>query len=182
LVAVVLGLVAASATWAASATATRDAGPLPPFAAKISQGDRPVRQWYKAEIAKIPFRVDTKLPLREQALQAFHMRNEIKLAARKMMTDPIEIRLLPPPRTFEDIVARARAAGFNGDALWRHIITDASHSNKLVDALVMGKANAGAGAPSMQTPAPPRARGAASTHPPSAPPWLPASAARSNAQ
>jgi hypothetical protein len=150
-VALVLGLVAASATWATSATATRDGEPLPPFAAKIGSHDRPVRQWYKAEIAKIPSRVDTKLPLRQQALQAFHMRNEIKLAARKMMTDPGELRMLPPPRTFEDVVARARAAGFKGDALWRHIITDASHSNRLVDALVMRKANAVAGAPSMQT-------------------------------
>ncbi len=46
-----------------------------------------VRKWHHEQLADIPNRIDNSLPIRDQALQVFLLRNEIKMAARDLMLD-----------------------------------------------------------------------------------------------
>lgn len=52
-----------------------------------SLSDRDVRLWYKAKDADIVNMIDKKLPLREQAMMAFEMRNTYRTQARELMKD-----------------------------------------------------------------------------------------------
>src|SRR5690606_748118 len=52
------------------------------------------------------------LPLREQALKAFQLRNEAKLAARELMADRAAAAALPPPPSIAD--SRAGSKCSNG--------------------------------------------------------------------
>jgi hypothetical protein len=60
-----------------------------------------------------------KLLLREQALQAVAMRNEIKMQARELMIDQELAVTLLPPETLKNIVKKAYKDNQVGEDLWR---------------------------------------------------------------
>jgi hypothetical protein len=92
------------------------------------------RRWYHSELASISARIDSSLPLREQALRAFHMRNEIKLQARSLMADRVAAEGLPPTSTLQDVVKRAYDRGLRGDEVWKYVLDGSQRSNGAVDA------------------------------------------------
>ncbi|RFA24284.1 hypothetical protein CAI21_22275 [Alkalilimnicola ehrlichii] len=79
-------------------------------------------------------RIDSSLPLREQALQSFQMRNEVKLQARTFMADRAAAEALPPPRTLQDVVRKAYQQGLRGDDVWNYVRGGATRSDPNVDA------------------------------------------------
>ena len=48
-------------------------------------GNKEVRQWYKKRDSLIPEMIDKSLPLKEQAMQAFDMRNQYRTQALPLM-------------------------------------------------------------------------------------------------
>ncbi|MCB9529608.1 MAG: hypothetical protein H6701_14670 [Myxococcales bacterium] len=92
------------------------------------------RIWYKERLAEIPDRLDPNLPLRERAMQAHELRNEIKLQARDLMADRAAAAALPPPRTLDDVIARARAKGLEGDDIWHYVLAGSGKSDPKVNA------------------------------------------------
>ncbi len=92
------------------------------------------RNWYRGQLAQIPGRLDKSLPLRERALQAFQLRNDLKAQARGLMADLVELKKLPPPKTLADVVKRAYDSGARGDDIWRYVLRGAGKSNANVDA------------------------------------------------
>jgi hypothetical protein len=96
---------------------------------------RAVRDWYRNALADIPKRVNQSLSVKDKALEAFRLRNEIKLQARIMMSDQELARALPPPRTLANIVKRAYDKGYRGDDLWDYIYNSARRSDPATDAI-----------------------------------------------
>lgn len=93
-----------------------------------------VRKWYHQQLKEIPNRIDKSLPIREQALQAFLMRNEIKIAARGLMLDLETAARLDPPDTLYDVVEKSyKGRGLVGDDLWKSILDSSQRTNKAVD-------------------------------------------------
>jgi len=94
------------------------------------------RQWYVDQMNRIPDRVDTRLPLQQQAQQASNMRNQVRTQARAYMADrtaAAELNRTNPNLTWEQTVARYQAKGFSGDDLWREIINASQRSNPQVN-------------------------------------------------
>jgi RHS repeat-associated protein len=91
-----------------------------------------VRKWYHSQLDAIPGKIGKSASMREQALQAFKLRNEAKLAARKMM-DPEQVANLPPLATLKDLVRKGYRLGLRGNDLWRYIRDSSTRSNVAVD-------------------------------------------------
>jgi hypothetical protein len=94
-----------------------------------------VRDWYRGALADIPKRVDFSLSIRDRALEAFRLRNEIKLQARMMMADGELAGALPPPRTLSNVVKHAYDKGYRGDDVWNYIYNSAQRSDPATDAI-----------------------------------------------
>jgi len=93
-----------------------------------------VRKWYHKNLDNVVSQIDPTLPLREQALQAFKLRNQIKLEARDLMADRAAAAALPAPKTLQDVVKKAYKQGHTGDDVWRYVLGSSGRSNKNVDA------------------------------------------------
>jgi len=124
---------------APAGTAAKDAASsmakLPPGApAPASLDDVATREWYHEQLAGIPDRLDQNAPLKDKAIQAFEMRNEIKMQARVLMSDQEKAASLPPPRSLEDVIQRAKDSGAEGDDIWRYVLRGSGKSNPKVDA------------------------------------------------
>ena len=91
------------------------------------------RNWYHKHLSEIPNKIDKTLSLREQGLQAFKMRNDIKLQARDLMSDRAAVAELPPPETLRQITLKNYINGEIGDDLWESIIGSSRHTNRTVD-------------------------------------------------
>ena len=98
-----------------------------------SMDNMEVRQWYLDQLSQIPGQIDPTLPLQQQALQAFVMRNALKLAARDLMSDQDTLNALPPPSTLQDIVSVAYNRNLVGDNLWNYIYESSTRSNQTVN-------------------------------------------------
>ncbi|GAB4393541.1 MAG: hypothetical protein Tsb005_12280 [Gammaproteobacteria bacterium] len=92
-----------------------------------------VREWYHKQLADIPNQIDKSLPLREQGLQAFKMRNDIKLQARALMRDQKLASTLPPPKTLKYEVRKLYGTNTVGDDLWLNMIDSSQRTNAAVD-------------------------------------------------
>ena len=92
------------------------------------------RRWYHAALKRIPRQLDASAPLEQQALQAYRLRRDAQMQARRAMRDRDSIAALPKPRGWEAIVDRYRGAGLSGDALWQTIIDAASRPGQAIDA------------------------------------------------
>jgi len=93
------------------------------------------RQWYVDNVKAIGDQIDTSLPLRRQALQAFRRRIEIRQMARDLMSDRALADSLPPMRTLQDIVKRKYDRGLVGDDLWCDVLRSAQTPDPNVNAL-----------------------------------------------
>ena len=98
-----------------------------------SLSNEATRAWYKNALSEIPKRLNQAGSLRDRALQAFKMRNEIKLQARELMADRAAANSLPSPRTLADVVKRAYQSGARGDDIWRYVLRGSGKSNAAVD-------------------------------------------------
>ena len=94
-----------------------------------------IRQGYLDALKAIPGKIDTSLPLREQAMQAFDLRNAAKIDARAAMADGgALLNKTDPIPTIQDVVRRAyQDYGFVGDDLWRSILESSTRSRASVN-------------------------------------------------
>ena len=105
----------------------------PPAPGSLS--DLAARSWYKKQLAAIPGKIDPSLPLKQRALQAFKMRNELKMSARDLMYNREAAGALPPPRTLEDVIGRAirKGGARTPDEIWTYVLHGSQRTNKAVD-------------------------------------------------
>jgi hypothetical protein len=97
-----------------------------------------VRQHYLKTLEGIPGKIDGSLPIREQALQVFQLRNAAKVEARAMMTDRQAAALLDktdPIPTLQDVVRKVYDGGRGpvGDDMWRAILESSTRSRSSVN-------------------------------------------------
>jgi broad specificity phosphatase PhoE len=97
--------------------------------------NRQTRNWYVDNVKAIGAQVDTSRTLREQALQAFQRRTEVRQMARDLMSDRALAESLPPMRSLQDIVKRKYDRGLVGDDLWRDVLRSAQTPDPNVNAL-----------------------------------------------
>jgi RHS repeat-associated protein len=106
-----------------------------PVASKGGLSNQATRSAYHEMLDAIPGKIEG-LPLKEQALKAFQLRNEAKLATRRLMADQAAAEALPQPATLADMVRKAYRKGLVGDDVWRYIQDASIRSNPAVDAAV----------------------------------------------
>ena len=94
-----------------------------------------VRQGYLNALEAIPGKINTTLPLREQAMQAFNLRNAAKIDARAAMADGgALLNKTDPIPTIQDVVRRAyQDKGLVGDDMWRSILESSTRSRASVN-------------------------------------------------
>lgn len=96
-----------------------------------------VRIWYKAKDAGIINKIDTNKPIKEQAEEAFKMRNAYRTQARELMKDQEERKKLDiehPNRSFEETVEDKMARkSMTKEQAYNDIIATAGKTNKKVD-------------------------------------------------
>ncbi|WP_415765245.1 hemagglutinin repeat-containing protein [Pseudomonas sp. ZB1P45] len=98
--------------------------------------DREARAWYLSKEAEIPSRIDTGLPLEDQAKQAFAMRNDLRSTARELMSNrnlADSLNKSDPNRTWSEIVNKYSSQGLSEDGLWRKIIEKSQSSRTSVN-------------------------------------------------
>ncbi len=78
-------------------------------------------------------KIDKNLPLRERGLQAFALRNEIKIQARELMREQELVATLDPPKTLRDVVRDSYKNNYVGDKLWENILKGSQRTNLTVD-------------------------------------------------
>ncbi len=113
--------------------------------------NREVRTWYLNEVAAIPA-LDEQwqaggVPLPDRARRAWEIRHRARVAARAMMADPVEVKMLnhrdlvkygnQDGPTFEQLVDQAQAKGLTGEQAYESILsssttTDESTNRKFV--------------------------------------------------
>src|SRR5690606_1947655 len=91
-----------------------------PSGEKGTRSTKATRAWYHTQLDTMPSKIEG-LPLREQALKAFQLRNEAKVAARELMADRAAAAALPPPFSIADLTRKAYRNGLYGDSLWIYI-------------------------------------------------------------
>ena len=96
-----------------------------------------VRIWYKAKDVGIINKIDTNKPIKEQAEEAFKMRNAYRTQARELMKDQEERKKLDiehPNRSFEETVEDKMARkSMTKEQAYKDIIATAGKTNKKVD-------------------------------------------------
>jgi|GEM_PF-3563996 len=94
-----------------------------------------IREGYLDALKSIPGKIDTTLPLREQAMQAFNLRNAAKIDARAAMADGgALLNKTDPIPTIQDVVRRAyQDKGLVGDDMWRSILESSTRSRTSVN-------------------------------------------------
>ncbi|NMA11634.1 MAG: hypothetical protein GX933_00405 [Chloroflexi bacterium] len=104
--------------------------------------NKDVRQMYIEKIQNIPNLIDRTKSLREQAIQAFELRNMYRTIARNAMFDQETKALLEkmrPNPTFEEMLRhKTEDKGLSYKDALRDIIRTASTTNKEVDGMFEG--------------------------------------------
>jgi filamentous hemagglutinin len=94
------------------------------------------RQWYDPQVKAIGGKLDTSLPLKQQARQAFDMRNQYRTQGRELMSGMSDAKYLDANHTnmtWDEIVHKYQSQGYHGDRLWRKIIESSMRTNKSVN-------------------------------------------------
>jgi len=91
------------------------------------------RKYYHVQQDAIPSKINTNLPLKFQAIQAYKYRRDALLKTRELMSDRPLASSLPPPKSFPDVVRKYYNEGHRGDDLWKAIIRGSQSSNKDVN-------------------------------------------------
>lgn len=99
----------------------------------IKTDNKSVREWYVANVSKIPEKVDQTLPLAEQAKQAFEMRNALKHEARVAMSDTEMAKRLEerrPAPQFESLLQdKMRRKGLTEKEALQDILATSAKTN-----------------------------------------------------
>ena len=103
--------------------------------ARHSLNNIQARQWYVDNVRAIVDQIDASLSLREQALQAYQRRTQIRQIARDLMSDRALADSLPQMRSLREIVKRKYDRGLVGDELWRDVIRSAQTPDPNINAL-----------------------------------------------
>lgn len=111
--------------------------------ASSTEGDnKSVRLWYYTNIHNIPNMIDYNLPIKEQAQQAFKMRNDIKLEARAAMTDRETAENLNQTHkitSFDDLIKRKMYKyGCTKQEAYSDIIRSSATTNADIDKDLFG--------------------------------------------
>jgi hypothetical protein len=96
-----------------------------------SLNNREVRLWYMKQETKIKHLLDSRLPLKLQALQAFFLRNCLRTKARELMKDQTLANYLKRTErnySWDELVDDYRREGYSGKALWEAIIESSMKS------------------------------------------------------
>lgn len=99
-------------------------------------GNKEVRSWYKAQIAKIDDKIPHQASLEQQARTAFTLRREIRENARALMADEKAKEKLPDrsQTTFESLVERKmQVYGLSLEEAYKDVIRSSQGSNKEYD-------------------------------------------------
>ncbi|HCT92996.1 MAG TPA: phage head morphogenesis protein [Lachnospiraceae bacterium] len=106
-------------------------------ALKGKMGNRAVRSWYKAKDRGIPDKIDPTAPIRDQAVQAFELRNMYREQARELMKDQqarAELDKKHKNPTFEELMEHKRKKyGLSDEEAYRDIIRSSVITNKKFD-------------------------------------------------
>lgn len=96
-----------------------------------------VREWYISEVENIYQKVDSYLPVEQQARRAFELRNEIRTKARKLMSDKRTRHLLEtskPNLSFEELVkSKMKRKNMTREEAIEDILKTATKTNKEVN-------------------------------------------------
>ena len=98
-----------------------------------SLDNRATREWYHKQLEKIPALINNKLPLRERALQAVKLRNDIKMQARELMADQKLAGTLKPPVSLKKLTKNSYDANKIGDQHWNAVLGSSQRTNQTVD-------------------------------------------------
>ena len=99
--------------------------------------NRSVREWYVEAVSTIPYQIDHRLPLEEQAKQALMLRNSYKRQARAAMSDEKTAECLNdrrPEPVFEALVqSKMKRKGLSREEALHDIIKTSSKTNEKVN-------------------------------------------------
>lgn len=99
--------------------------------------DKEARMWYKAHDEKIPVLIDHSKSLKEQAMQAFELRNQYRTQTRELMKNQkvrAELDAKHPNPTFEQILEhKKRKYGLSDEEAYKDIIRSSKTTNKKYD-------------------------------------------------
>lgn len=98
-----------------------------------SLSNKEVRDWYVENVKDIGNRINPNASLKEQALEAYQMRTDIRKEARVLMSDRKLAESLPDMPSLKDIVRRKYENNLVGDNLWRDVIRSARTPNANVN-------------------------------------------------
>jgi hypothetical protein len=94
------------------------------------------RKWYHNQLTQIPSKLDPNDSLQQQALQAFQMRNDIKMKARILMQDQALAQTLESPKILKDIARNAYKNNYVADDFWEYMLNGSMRTNQKVDAIL----------------------------------------------
>ncbi|MGL6219340.1 MAG: minor capsid protein, partial [Lacrimispora sphenoides] len=104
---------------------------------KARLGNKEVRLWYKLQDEKIPDMINKTQPLKEQAAQAFSLRNEHRTQARELMKDKKareELDKAHKNPSFEQIMEhKKKKYGLTDEEAYQDIIRSSATTNKKYD-------------------------------------------------
>ncbi len=104
---------------------------------KAKLGNKEVRLWYKSQDERIPDMVDKAIPLKEQATQAFNLRNEHRTQARELMKDKKareELDKTHKNPSFEQVMEhKKKKYGLTDEEAYKDIIRSSATTNKKYD-------------------------------------------------
>jgi hypothetical protein len=102
-----------------------------------SMDDVAARQWYHQQLDGIAGQIDRTQSLRNQAMQAFDLRNQARIDARALMSDRAKAAALDvsdPIRSWQDMLKYQAGKGHEGSAIYQAILDSAARSRPTVDA------------------------------------------------
>jgi hypothetical protein len=114
-----------------------------PFKGPYSRGlpagtldDVAARNWYLGQLDAIPGKINGTQSLRNQARQAFELRNQARIDARALMSNrkkALEYDITDPIPTWQDQVRHSYAKGNRGSAIWEDILESSMRSRASVN-------------------------------------------------
>ena len=114
------------------------------------QTNQEIRQWYKEQLSKIlelnEQWIKENVSLEERAYRAWKFRHDMRLEARRMMQNPLEVEFLrrrdiarygtPDGPTFEFVIAEIEAEGLSGNDAFEAVIKGSYRTNAGIDKLL----------------------------------------------
>ena len=95
-------------------------------------------EWYHQQLDAIPRQIDRTRSLRDQARQAFELRNQARIDARALMSDrakALGYGITDPISTWQEMIRHVvEVRGKTGSEVWEYILESSTRSRPSVDA------------------------------------------------